>query len=84
GESLLLDNDPEYCLRQLRDGMSLNQKWLKLFFHTTSIEFSSVDMKTRFRWANNPGLIPFPLAFRCVDACVTNAPDIWFNRHFYM
>ena len=81
---LLLEDDPEYCIRQIRDGIALNQTWLKLFFSTTSVDFGKLDMKTRFRQTTNPALIQFPLDFRCVDACLTNAPFIWFNRHFYI
>lgn len=80
----LIDDDPECCIREIQGGISQNQTWLKLFFNTTSPEFHKLDFKTRFKQAASPELIEFPLDFRCTDACLTNAPFIWFNRHFYM
>ena len=81
---LLIDDDLEYCIRQIHDDISENQIWLKLFFHTTNVDFSKLGIETRLRQTYNPELIQFPLNFRCVDACLTNAPFIWFHRYFYL
>lgn len=32
---------------------------------------------------HNPSRIAFPLQLTISDACITNAPFAWFNRHFY-
>ena len=71
GESddLMIEDDPEYCVRRIHEGILQDRTWLKLFFRTTDAGFSKLDMKTRFRQTNDPELIQFPLDFRCVDAC---------------
>ena len=83
-DQMFFDDDPEYCVREIHDQISRDQVWLKLFFRTTSLELSEMDWKNKLRQTLNLELIQFPLSFRCVDACLTNSPFIWFSRHFYL
>ncbi|MBW3600452.1 MAG: hypothetical protein KY475_24710 [Planctomycetes bacterium] len=77
-----LDDDPELCLRTIGEEVANEQTWLKLFFVNDGIQRTSFP--DRLRQTLQPELIKLPLEFTLTDACLTNAPFVWFNRHFYV
>lgn len=77
------DDDPDYCLRQLHNGISDDQLYLQLFLTTKDPKIVDVVFIERIKRVKNHGLIPFPVDLTVVDACVTNSNYAWFNKHNY-
>jgi hypothetical protein len=83
-------NDPT-CLESLREDLKAERTTLRLFLE----EEPRRDLaKHMVRLAENGGLTEdfinaflvsyFPKDFVIADACMTNAPFIWFHKHFWM
>ncbi|MEZ4669182.1 MAG: hypothetical protein R3E39_14845 [Anaerolineae bacterium] len=60
----------EMCVEEL--GNSMN--WVKLFLKTID------QQESRLKFDRNI----LPQTFVIVDACATNMPSIWLNKHFYL
>ena len=81
----LSDGDEEDCvLGYLAEGISEDATWLKLFLRSVAQEFVASRPEQARGAAYRDEVVPVPMRFRVVDACLTNAPSIWFHRHFYM
>jgi hypothetical protein len=69
------------CLAQLE--ADLGPCVLKLFLN----DHIPMDVRFRGRQAMLERELPpgyFPRPFTVTDACITNAPGIWFGKHFYL
>ena len=83
-------NDPT-CLESLRNDLKAERTTLRLFLEE---EPRRDFAKHMVRLAENGGLTEdfingfwasyFPKDFVIADACITNAPFIWFHKHFWM
>ena len=79
-----IDDEADCFISELHDGMSSDTTWLKLFLHAQASDFMSArPQRARDRAYLHDG-VPLPMTFRVVDACVTNAPFVWFHRHLYL
>lgn len=81
-DQIQFDNDPEYCLRQLHDGIN-EGSYLLLFLHTDDPKIVDTTFIERIKRTKNHELIPFPIEMTVADACVTNSTYTWFFKHNY-
>lgn len=83
------DDDPT-CLEELRDDITRRKSFLRVFL----LEQPQRDLaESMIRLAEAGGMTEefasgflsgyFPKEYVIVDACLTNAPFIWFHKHFY-
>lgn len=74
------EDDQITCLETLRDEIQENELYLLLWLVNTKTPVSIPG--------HTLGLLPefagFPNKLSIADACLTNAPFCWFNKHFYM
>ncbi len=79
-----LGGDAGFCLEELRDGIEQNDVHLLLFLESESPNVSDMTVMERMARLRDPSTIEFPIIFSVVDACVSNSPFVWMNKHFYM
>ena len=73
-----------YCLEELLYGTRKNETYLMLFLQTSQVHCADgilLQQNDMPRRACNP---PFPMVFTVEDACISNSPFVWMNKHFYV
>lgn len=78
-----LDDDPAYCLEELRHGIAENKTYLLLFLKSSNQNVAKMSIRDQIACCDDQAKIIFPIVFTVVDACVTNSSFVWINKHFF-
>ena len=73
-----------YCLEELLNGVRKNEAYVMLFLQVSQVGCEDGTLWQHRDMFHGTCKLPFPMVFTVEDACISNSPFVWMNKHFYV